>query len=126
PPRRSSEPGSKGALVRLNANTGSQTTAYLQANGGPVTQGANRTIRGTGRILGSWINNGLILADVSGATLQMDSGARTNNSIMQATGGGTLVLLNQRTTQGAGGRIVAQGGTVTLASCKTGSGAGRQ
>ncbi len=125
--------GANGAYVRFDAPTtafgGTGTTllnassnlntAFVQANGGPVTQGAGRTVHGTGRIIGPWINNGLISGDVSGATLQMDGGNRTNNNIIQGTAGGTLFLSGSATTQGAGGRLIAQGGTLTLSSCTT-------
>ncbi len=57
---------------------------------GSMSQGPGHTIRGEGRIITSLVNNGLVSADVPDRVLLCDNGTKTNNALMQATGGGTL------------------------------------
>jgi hypothetical protein len=103
-----------GALV-LNANP-NLDTAVLNTNGTTLTHAAGHTIRGTGKINATLINNGAITADVNGRTIQLTVGPKTNNSVMSAFAGGTLDLNTVTVTQGAGsGRILANGGTVSIA-----------
>ncbi len=100
-------PAVEGGWLTLNANAGNLDTAYLQTAAGKVlTNAATHTIRGTGNIYAPLVNNGIVLADVPGRTLQLFSTPKTNNSIMRATGGGNLVISDITVTQGPQGQIV--------------------
>jgi hypothetical protein len=66
-----------------------------------VTFGPGVTVRGARGLIGSsgaptanetWINNGTISADVSGATITLNTASWTNNGTFQAQNGGTLVV----------------------------------
>ncbi len=100
-----------------------------------TTIGSGQTVRGRGQIgvnAAIIVNNGLISADVSGATITLDvsggnagivggvgsgSAAMLNNGIMGAGNGGTLVINGGRYEQGAGGVIRAlAGSTVAIDS----------
>jgi hypothetical protein len=77
-----------GEIVMRTA--GDVDDAQLNWQSGHLIQGPGHTIRREGRILTSLQNDGLVSADVSDRILQCDSGTKTNNSVMQATGGGML------------------------------------
>jgi len=79
-----------------------------------VTQGPNHTMRGSGGIYASLVNDGTIPADDPGASLHLLTGAKTNNGLMEASDGGTLAIGNGAITQGVSGVIQADDGTVAL------------
>jgi len=101
--------------IFLNANAGSLDTAYL-INNGPsiVTQSAGHTIRGTGNIYVNVVNNGEIRADIAGRTLQLNSSPKTNNNLITAVNGSTLIVNTIAITQGAAGRIVNDASTLLI------------
>ncbi|MEQ8849962.1 choice-of-anchor D domain-containing protein [Botrimarina sp.] len=78
-----------------------------------VTNGADHTIRGTGQIITTLVNDGSVLADVDGRTLQLAFGTKTNNGTLAATGGGVLLLTNT-TIENATGEVASQSGLVQL------------
>lgn len=98
-------------LVRLNANAANLDTAQMNTvNGGFVlTNGANQTIAGTGRIRVNTINEGFIRADVAGATLDLTQFNKSNNNLMEAVGDGHLLISGITLTNGVNGRIRADG-----------------
>ena len=94
--------------IALNAST-NLDTAYLTSNvGQTLINDTSHTIRGTGRIYVPLTNNGVLSADVSGKTIELLSLAKTNNSRMQATGGGVLQISNIAVNQSSAGEIVAE------------------
>lgn len=113
-----------GSIV-LNANAANLDSAYLYFNNGAnvLTLGPGQTLRGTGNVYTNITNNGVIQADVSGRTLQLNSQAKTNNNLMRATGGGTLAVTGVALTQGPSGIVRADGGTVLLTNSTLNSGA---
>jgi PEP-CTERM motif len=121
----------------LSLNAGTQTisgTGFINLSGsgarltiegtGTTTFAAGLTVRGEGNIgqpviaggNNTLVNNGLILADVSGGTLNIvppaGSGSLVNGGILRATSGGTLLLSTQ--TNNAGGVINAQTGSAVV------------
>ncbi len=77
-----------------------------------MTNDAGHTIRGTGQISASLVNEGLISADSAGNALELLNGVKANNAIMEAIGGGVLSIYNVTVSQANDAVIVADGGTV--------------
>ncbi len=102
-------------------------TLRMQTNGSPhdtrlttyytqVTQGEEHTIRGGGVLQIPLTNLGLVCADRPGDPLWLESYEKQNDAIMQALDGGELILGSSAVNQSAGGLILADNGTVGLAS----------
>lgn len=105
--------------TRLNAGA-NLDTAYIETNTGiQATLAASHTIAGTGRIFALLVNNGLISADVNDRTLELLSRAKTNNAVIEARGGATVLVNGITVTQGAGARFVADGGALIFRSATT-------
>ncbi len=105
--------------VYLNANTSNLDTSYIMYNGGGevLTLASGKSILGTGRIYVAMINNGGVIANVPGATLQILSFAKTNNSEFAALDGGILSISSTGVTQNSFGGIRAYpGSTVSIFS----------
>lgn len=100
-----------GSIV-LNANPGNLDTSYIVYNGGAevLTNAAGHTIRGTGRIYVNLTNSGLVSADAPGKTLEMVGFPKTNNAILEATGGGKLQFTSVALTQDPGATVRAVSG----------------
>lgn len=121
-----------GSIV-LNADPGNLNTSYIMYGGGSevLNQSASHTIRGTGNIYVSIENNGTVLADVPGRTLQFLGFTKTNNSLMRATSGGILQSFNVALTQSpsgliksdSGGKLVFQGTSLSGGTLQTASNA---
>lgn len=114
---------SGGGRIDLNVgdgNTDLNDALVLTDAGVTATNGANHTISGKGRVSGTWVNNGVFLADRAGQEL------RVNGAVVQAPlgelraiDGGVLGLSDATVTggsltTGATGRIAATGGSNTL------------
>ncbi|MGD0461024.1 MAG: hypothetical protein ABSB74_00910 [Tepidisphaeraceae bacterium] len=84
----------------------SSTSAVLA---GTLTQSSGHTINGQGTVNAALTNNGTVNANVNGQTLTLETGPMTNNSVMEATGGGNLIIDGITITQGSGGTISASG-----------------
>ncbi len=110
--------GGTGGTINLN-----DAGARLALEGsGTTTLGSNIVVRGQGNIgqpaltggSNNLVNNGRISADVSGGTLNIVPGAGsgnvTNNGILEATGGGTL-LLSANVIGNTGSQISADAGS---------------
>ena len=126
--------GGTGTIVF--GNTGANNRITLEATGGagPVTLGANIVIRGENGTIGAGqiiaggfvnlINNGRISADVAGGTINLASAAggnTTNNGILEAQNGGTL-LLSSNIIGNPGGQVVAGAGSAVVQNSVTISG----
>jgi fibronectin-binding autotransporter adhesin len=93
----------------------STTNAVIATGAGEtLTQDVNHTINGLGEIVGSFTNNGTVDANVSGQVLQLLTSNMTNNSLMEATGSGVLVINGITLTQGVSGQLSAAGGSIEL------------
>ena len=105
---------SGGGTVRLRG------LAYVNSNYlYPLTNGPEHTIAGTGTVYSPFINEGTIVADEPGLTLQLreDDSFYTsyhNRSRILAINGGVLVLNGARITQTETGVIRADGGAIRL------------
>lgn len=67
--------------------------ATIQSYYGNLTQGSDHTIRGAGRIVTTFTNEGTVRADLRGEILRLDSEAKANAGILVASDGGTLEVL---------------------------------
>lgn len=94
--------------VHLAANA---TLSQINTNAGDtMTHAAGHTIRGRGQINARMTNNGLITANEAGGTMTLAGENKTNNSIMQAVGGGRLLLQQSViVNQAADAKILADG-----------------
>ncbi|MBX3419457.1 MAG: PEP-CTERM sorting domain-containing protein [Pirellulaceae bacterium] len=113
--------GGAGTVVLTNPSSAGHSTIST-AGGATITNGANHTIRGGGTVSASLINNGLVSANINGATLFLNTNAKTNNGVFQATNGGILrvesagLLTNfSGSTLTAGSYFVDAGSTMRLA-----------
>ena len=97
---------------------------------GTTTLGAGITVRGKNGTIGNQINiggtqtllnNGTIAADVAGGTLTLVQSNVTNNGVLQAINGGTLVL-SSNVTGAVGSSISAGAGSTVLQNGVTLSG----
>ena len=97
---------------------------------GATTIGSNITIRGEKGVIGgqiniggtqTLINNGLISADVAGGTITITDSAVTNNGILEAKNGATL-LLQSNVDGGASGLLRADASSSIIQSGVTLSG----
>jgi hypothetical protein len=97
--------------LRLNANSANLDTGAIGTDNGAfvVTFGPAVTVTGTGRIRTAAINNGVVTANLPGKVLDLTNFGKTNNGMMQALSGGTLLISSVGVTQGPAGQIVADG-----------------
>ncbi|GMU84055.1 MAG: hypothetical protein AMXMBFR47_39250 [Planctomycetota bacterium] len=117
--------GGNGA-IHLNANAANLDTAHLATlNGGYLlTNAAGHTIDGTGRIRVQMLNNGLVEANISGATLEVHEHLKQNRSIMRARSGGILSF-SAVSVDNAGGQIIADGASSVIGFNSMSLGGGR-
>ncbi|MDX2118383.1 MAG: GC-type dockerin domain-anchored protein [Planctomycetota bacterium] len=99
--------------ITLNANAGDYNTAYLSPNGTSVTNGANHTIDGVGRIFGNWNNLGTMDSNVPGYSLDFTNGNIINSGTIRATNG-AYQTLRSTINQTGSGQIVADNATTYL------------
>ncbi len=104
----------------LNANPGNLSTAQLYAlNGGAAasfTHAAGHTIRGSGFIYYGMTNNGSIIADQNGRTLDLTSGQKVNAGTMAAINGATLRVSSGEVVQPDDRSVTANASTISLVS----------
>ncbi len=101
-------------VVVLNAHSAAAQITNL--DGTTLTNGPLHTIRGYGQITAEMTNNGLISADVASTTLALNSKAKTNNALIEATNNATLAISGISIHQSGGGTLLADAGTITLTS----------
>ena len=101
-------------LITLNQTA--DRAQILSSTGAVVTNGANHTIDGRGRIRAAMINDGLISANWASSTLELRDTDKTNNALMEAVNGGILELVSVAVNQGPGGVVRADGSTVRVSS----------
>lgn len=113
--------GGTGAIV-FGSSAGNAVA--IDASNSVLTLGAGVTIRGQNGSIGgqyfnssantSLINNGTISADVSGGTINMITAAVSNNNILEAKNGGTLLLSTDITGSGTSQIRASNNGTVRM------------
>ncbi|MEZ4647344.1 MAG: hypothetical protein R3E97_00925 [Candidatus Eisenbacteria bacterium] len=96
-----------GELI-LNA-AGSTDDARIVSWYGNLTQGPAHTIRGTGRIVTAFSNEGTVIADRVGKTLLLDSEGKANSGTFRALGGG---ILQVTTSSSSSGTVEALDGSI--------------
>ena len=95
--------------ITLNSGATAATLA------GTLTQSSGHTINGFGQIAANLTNNGLVNANITSTTLEVDGTSMTNTSTMEATAG-TLLLTSGVSVNNAGGTILASGTNVVVSS----------
>jgi hypothetical protein len=105
--------------IRLQTTGSDIWDSRLSSYYGSLTQAAGHTIHGEGVVDVMLTNYGLVSADVNGRTLGLYGENKSNQATFQAVGGGKLSV-TVPVAQGSGGRLLADGGTVRLASTVTG------
>lgn len=97
---------------------GSNTRAILLSNDPSelVTQTANHTINGFGTIRSPIINNGSIIANVTGQQLILNTNDQINNSLYQITNGSEISITSITLDQSGGGVIDLNDGLLRLAT----------
>ncbi len=96
-------------------------SAEIRGNyGNETVVNTNNTIAGEGYIyaLRSFQNQGIVNANVSGGTLEIDGVTTTNSATLEATSGGTLNIYNT-TVNNAGGTISTDGTSTVLITSST-------
>jgi len=81
-----------------------------------VTIGTNQTVNGAGIINAAFINDGLIDAHLAAQHLILAGNDKVNNSVIRATGGGTINIQGVTTTQSAAGVMRGDGGNILIGS----------
>ncbi len=99
------------ALERHHSN---ELSNLSTADGATITQAAGHTIRGWGHVRAALVNHGLVSADVSSAALQLFDHDKQNSATIEARNGGVLYMEGFTLTQSPTGRLLADGGTVSL------------
>ena len=89
---------------------------------GTLTQDAGHSIVGVGEINAALTNSGTVDANINGQIMSLQNSNMTNDSVFEATAGGTLNISGITVTQNASGSISAAGGTVNLTGGTTISG----
>ncbi|MCC7293166.1 MAG: hypothetical protein IT449_13990 [Phycisphaerales bacterium] len=84
------------------------------AGGAVLTQAAGHTLRGWGHVRAALVNEGLVSAEVNTGVLQLFDRDKHNAGTMEARSGGLLYLEDFTLTQSPTGRLLADGGTVSL------------
>ncbi len=97
---------------RIVLNSPGLVGARIESGAG-LTQEADHTIQGEGRIPAALNNQGTVRADVNGGLLEMVGPFKTNTGSMLATNGGILGLAGI-IVRNDGGRIAAEDGKVQL------------
>ncbi|MBD3163543.1 MAG: hypothetical protein GF346_13655 [Candidatus Eisenbacteria bacterium] len=104
-----------GEMVLATGGSPADASVVGHAANYVLTQGGDHTIRGEGEIGVTFVNEGLVLADVADRNLELSGNAKTNNGVLSATDAGRLVL-RTAVAQGEDGELLADGGTILLAS----------
>ena len=99
------------ATIQLTDNPDSILSTGV---GGILTLDTTAMVQGLGRVSAETINNGMIVADAG--RIRLDTGAKTNNNIMEANSGGELEVFALTITQGPAGVMSADNGTLIFTS----------
>jgi hypothetical protein len=119
-----------GAVAQVTVNGGAVSgTGIWTINGymdnaqidGTLTQSAGHSIVGYGAIEAALTNNGLVNANVAGQTIFLQGSNKSNNSLVESTGGGGVTVSGVTLTQaaaaslnsGAGSSVTINNATVT-------------
>jgi len=110
-----------GAIV-LDRDHIYEVAGLVSAEGATLTNAAGHTIRGHGHVRAALANQGLVSADVSGSALHLLERDKASAGTVEARDGGLLYLESFTLTQSPDGRLLADGGTVSLRGNVTVSG----
>lgn len=102
--------------LRLNAFPSNLNSAYISDNGGgqTLTNGLAHSIVGVGTVYSNLVNNGVVIADVSGARLDLNGSTKTNNGTFRAQGGAELSITSATVNQIPSATITADAAQVSI------------
>tara|TARA_R110000868_G_scaffold119469_1_gene316650 strand:+ start:380340 stop:383486 length:3147 start_codon:yes stop_codon:yes gene_type:complete len=97
---------------------GVSTRAILRTldPGQPITNASTHTIQGIGTIQAPLTNQGLVIADVAGQILTLNTNNKINNKIFRVSNGATLAVTSVTIDQTGGGQINLDDGSLTFSS----------
>ena len=115
-------------MLRFGADVTLQGTGYVRLDWSraylststdmTLTQLAGHAVYGEGEVRARLVNNGLVEADVAGATMTLNTDPKVNNASMRAVGGAIMVVDGVAIDQTGGGTLLADDGSqVLLDSC---------
>jgi hypothetical protein len=124
---------SSNSFIQFNASTtvsgggsfflgGTANDSQINTNATTLTLAPDFTIEGSGDVNATLVNNGLMRAFPSAngdGRLRLVLGPKTNNALMRADTGGVVEINNVVVNQGAGGEILADGGSVEFFNSPT-------
>ena len=94
-----------GEIVMLHpamTNPGAAPAIIDSIGGAVLTNGINHTLRGKYRVVTEMINQGTMIADATGESVDLIARPMENQGILRATNGGILKINNDTTQTGAG------------------------
>ncbi|MCA9278006.1 MAG: hypothetical protein H6815_04370 [Phycisphaeraceae bacterium] len=96
-------------LQGVASGNGDNDSAYLtySTNTNQMTLGPNQDLLGYGRVYTNLVNNGEVIADVSGKGIFMIDQPKTNNGTMTASNGGFLQFRNTTVTGNPSAQIIS-------------------
>ncbi len=115
-------------MLRFGADVTLQGTGYVRLDWSraylststdmTLTQLAGHAVYGEGEVRARLVNNGLVEADVAGATMTLNTDPKVNNASMRAVGGAIMVVDGVAIDQTGGGTLLADDGSqVLMDSC---------
>ena len=108
--------GAAEIVLNDTSSSGVGRAQLLDAVGGLSTTLADTVLlHGSGVIISTIVNEGVIRANATGNDLRLTAGVKTNEALIEATNGGRL-LIQTNVVQTVDGSIVSDGGTTTLRS----------
>jgi hypothetical protein len=124
---------SSNSFIQFNASTtvsgggsfflgGTSNDSQINTNATTLTLAPDFTIEGSGDVNATLVNNGLMRAFPSAngdGRLRLVLGPKTNNALMRADAGGVVEINSVVVNQGAGGEILADGGSVEFVNSST-------
>jgi hypothetical protein len=99
--------------IRLNRNF---DAVLDSAAASTLTIGAGQLVEGPGKLRANLVNNGIIDCETASGVMLFAGNNKVNNNLMRARNGGTLNITTVITTQAPGAQMLADGGTIHIAS----------
>lgn len=100
----------------LTLNGFSTRASLISGAGATVSHGTDHTVNGFGRIVGDFLNDGTVSANISGQTLDVLSGTWTNNNRIEVVNSATMFMNNVAIGQGISGEISVDDGQLNMST----------
>ncbi len=100
----------------LTLSGSANRSSLVSGTGAVVSHGTNHTINGIGRILGDILNDGTVIANTTGSTLELLSGTWTNNNRIEVDNSSSMTMSNLTIGQGPSGVISVDDGVLNMSN----------